>query len=415
MILGRCRKGMEYLHATLFFAMFVPLVYGVTEWSDPAGTGVLYLKCLLIAVPVIVAERAAKKVKSAVLYFVICTLLLAGVGIIAGLTVYLSGGTGRFENYEICYCIGMLAETLFIVLKRFVDRVKAAAWKREEPLAAETVSFLDHPSPALVWYFVVLYVIGLCLSAKLLCDTAFYSAVLYTFLALFYEYLGATAGYLRINKRTRGIPTRRLYGISFSMLLVFAGLLFAGMLPSVFMAGQRQYTDIRDWFGDVELAPYEYESDMNFQPPASSGGADWMELLSDGGPPPEPSKVVNAVFWAIGAVCVLVFLYGVFRMIRQILLDFRSSRDDNGDIVEEIEDDPLLRRKEERIRRKGLSGAQSEAERIRRKYRKMIRKHRKERPAPYESPSEIEEYAGLKDDEQMRQLHGQYEKVRYGK
>ena len=58
---------MEYLHATLFFAMFVPLVYAGMKWTDPAGTGVLYLKCLLIIISVIVTEQAAKRVRSVIL------------------------------------------------------------------------------------------------------------------------------------------------------------------------------------------------------------------------------------------------------------------------------------------------------------------------------------------------------------
>lgn len=63
----------------------------------------------------------------------------------------------------------------------------------------------------------------------------------------------------------------------------------------------------------------------------------------------------------------------------------------------------------------GWHGVENEAQRIRRKYRKTIRKHRKDRPAPYESPAEIEALAGLEQDEQMQKLHVQYETVRYGK
>ncbi len=77
-------RVMEYLHATLFFAMFVPLVYAVAQWSDPAGTGMLYLKCLMIAVPVIVTERAARRGRSVVLYVLISLLLLAGMGGVTG-------------------------------------------------------------------------------------------------------------------------------------------------------------------------------------------------------------------------------------------------------------------------------------------------------------------------------------------
>lgn len=414
MILGRCLKGIEYLHAALFFAMFVPLIYAGTEWTDPAGTGALYLKCLLIVVPVIVTERAAKRIKSVVLYLAVCILLLLGTGAVTGLIAWMSGPAGRFENYEICYCIGMFAETFFIAVKRFADRVIAAKWEREEPLAARKTSFLDVPSLSLVWYFVVFYMIGLCLSAKLLCDIAFCSAVIYVFAALFYEFFSATMAYLEMNKRTKGIPRRRLYRVSFSMFLVFAAFLFVATLPAAAMSGQRQYTNIREWFDGVELVPYEYESDAGFQQPAQ-GGMNWIELLDDGEPAPEPSKIVNAIFWGIGAVCVGAFLYGVFLMLRQVLRDFRSSRDENGDIVEEIEDDRIMKQKETLLKKKGRYGAESEAERIRRRYRRTIRKHRKERPAPYESPSEIEAYAGLKNDEQMHQLHREYEEVRYGK
>lgn len=410
MTLQKGLKGIEYLHVTLLFVMFVPMVYAVTGWSDPTGTQVLYLKCLLIAVPVIVTERVGKQVRSVIVYFMISALLLAGVGGMTGLVILLADQSGSFEGYEVCYCVMVLLETLFLIVKRFSDRVKAARWKREEPLAAKVISFLDHPALSFVWYFVVFYLFGILLNAKLLCDIAFYSAIVYTFLALIYEYFGTTKAYLERNKRTKGIPRRRLYGVSFSMLLVFLMLLFAGMMPAVFLAGQRQYMDIRDWFGNVGPVPVEYESDAVFQQPMM-GGADWTELLDD----EEPSKAVNAILWVIGIACALAFLYGVILMIRQVLEDFRSSRDENGDIVEEISDDQILQRKEVILNRKARRQTESEAERIRRKYRRMIRKHRKERPAPYESPAEIEEYAGLKDDEQMQQLHREYEEVRYGK
>lgn len=412
MILARCLKGMQYLHAALFFGVLIPLFYALAEWNDPAGTGVLYLKCLLITIPIVVTERAAKHIRSVVVYFLCCAGLFAGMAVLVGAIDCFWGSGRQFEWYEACYCAGMLAETLFLIIKRFADRVRAAKWEREEPLAAKKISFLDAPTGSLVWYFVVFYLFGICLNAELLCDIAFVSAIVYTFIAVFYEYFCATGNYLEMNKRTRGILKRRLYGVSFSMLLVFAALLLVGMLPAILLSGQRQYTDIREWLDDVVLVPYQYENDIGFEPPAF-GGPDWMELLNDGEPAPEPSKFVNALFWGIGAVCVGAFMYGVFLVIRQVLRDFRNSHDENGDLVEALEDD-VLRQRESMLKRRGR-GAQSEAERIRRRYRRTIRKHRKDRPAPYESPTEIEAYAGLKDDEQMQVLHQQYEEVRYGK
>lgn len=415
MIRERGLKAVEYLHATLLFVMPVPLVYALAGWADPAGTGALYLKCLLIAVPVIVTERAADRIRSVLLYLLTGILLLAAVGGMTRLAVSLTGDGGSHKGYEICYCVIMSVETLFIVAKRFADRAGAAKRKREEPLAAKLVSFLNHPTLSLVWYFAVFYLSGLCLNAAALCDIAFYNAILYTFAALFYEYFGATRAYLEMNRRTEGISRRRLYGVSFAMLLVFTVLLSAGMLPAVLLSGHRQYTDIREWFSGVELMPYEYEGQAGFQMPAAGGAPDWMELLDDGQPAPEPSKLMIAVFWCIGAACMLALLYGVVQIIRQVLRDFRNSRDENGDIIEEIGDDRTLRRREAVPGRRGRRGTESEAERIRRKYRRTIRRHRKEIPAPHESPAEIEENAGLGDDGQMRQLHRDYEEARYGK
>lgn len=403
MILSRCLKIIEYVHSTLFFALIIPLLYAVTEWSDPAGAGIFYMKCLLVAVPVVVTERAVKRTKSLVTYLAICMALTAGILCVTKLF----GSSGAFA---VCYRIGITVETVVIAAKRFQYRVKDARLEERDPLAGKEPEFLNTPSLSLLWYFVVMYVLGICLNAKPLCDMAFYSAIPYFFLTLVYTYFRATRSYLEINKRTKGIPQRRLYGISFSMLLIFQTLLLVGILPSVFLAGQRQYTDIRHWLDDVELVPYEYESNAEFEG-VSSGGMGMMELLNDGEPAPEPSVFMNTIFWVFGGVCILALVYGIFQMIRQVFRDFRNSHDENGDLIEEIKDKEKSDKDE--ISRKGRRDRGGEAEKIKRRYRKTIRKHRKDRPAPYESPTEIETYAGLKDDEQMQQLHKAYEKVRY--
>lgn len=138
-----------------------------------------------------------------------------------------------------------------------------------------------------------------------------------------------------------------------------------------------------------------------------------MELLGGGEPAPEPSVLVNVIFGSIGTACMLALCCGIVLFIRQVLRDFRNGQDENGDVIEEIKDE--LAYKEEALYKKGHRRMESEAERIRRRYRKMIRKHRKDRPAPYESPAEIEACAGLSDDEEMQRLHVEYEAVRYGK
>ncbi len=412
MNLNKCLKTMEYLHATLHFAVLIPLVYAVAELSDPAGTGVFYLKCLLVAVPVVLTDVAVRRTKSLAVYSLCCAVVCAALAGSMRLFLYASVGTGELSLSQRCYFGGILLETLILSGMRFYNRVKEAAREREDPLAGREPGMLNCPALSHLSYFVVFYLLGLCTDSKMLCDITFGSTAAYTFVALAYEHLCAARRYLELNKRTKGISRRRLYGIGLSMLLLFAVLLLAGMMPSVFLIQQRRYTDFREWFGEVKLAPFEYEGMGGFETQMQEGGG-MMEMLGGGEPAPEPSVLMNVIFGIIGAVCVLVFCYGAFLFIRQVLRDFRNGQDENGDVIEELQDE--LPYKEETLHKKGHRRMESEAERIRRRYRRMIRKHRKERPAPYESPAEIEACAGLADNEEMQQLHVEYEAVRYGK
>jgi hypothetical protein len=56
----------------------------------------------------------------------------------------------------------------------------------------------------------------------------------------------------------------------------------------------------------------------------------------------------------------------------------------------------------------------TEEDKVRRLYRKFIRKHRKELPAIYETPTEIELAAGVADTEEGKAIHEKYEQARYG-
>lgn len=403
MILNRILKIIGYAHATLFLALMIPLLYTAAGLSDPAGAGVLYMKCLLVAVPVIVTERAVKRAKNLAAYLAICAALTAGMYGIAAL--FSTSG-----DHALLYCIGMSVLTFAIACKRLKGRLEEAVRKKEDDLmAAKKEEFLDTPSLTLLWYFVVIYVCGLCLDAKALCDMAFYSAIVYLFLALTAVYIRETKVYLEMNERIRGIPTKRLYGVGFSMLFLFSVLLLAGILPSVFLAGHRQYTDIRKWHAEIEFVPYEEQ----IIPESEElwGDIDMLKEMYDSEGESVLSPLLDMLFRVISGACILALVYGIIRAIRQVFQEFKSSYDENGDIIEEIKDKEKSDREEtpEKGRR-----TDSAAEKIRRRYRKMIRKHRKGSPAPYESPSEIEAGAGLKDDEEMQQLHTIYEEVRYG-
>ena len=69
---------------------------------------------------------------------------------------------------------------------------------------------------------------------------------------------------------------------------------------------------------------------------------------------------------------------------------------------------------EENISKGRFTFRKSEGDKVRIQYRRYIKKHRKDRPAPYETPQEIEVAAGVADSVEGKELHYKYEKVRYG-
>ena len=118
----------------------------------------------------------------------------------------------------------------------------------------------------------------------------------------------------------------------------------------------------------------------------------------------------EVLFWGLGIVCAIVFVCAVAVAIKNIFQEFRQEIDENGDKIEDLEE------KTESMHIVMPAREQdSETNKIKRLYKRTIRKHRRDRPAAYEMPTEIEEKAGLAENEAMRALHADYERVRYGR
>ena len=395
-------RVLTYLHATLISMLVLPLLYTLTETWDADSEVILYLKCLLIFVPIMVTEIAVRRLKNLGIYILSCIAVTMAVW---GVISLLFSGSGAL------YPIVITTESLFVSFFRFKERIRLTRQEKEDDFyAAPAVSLINQPSFGFLWYFAVMYMIGIVFNSKMLCDIAFWNAAIYFFVALAYTYIKATNHYLGLNKRTKSIPRKRLYAISAAMAGLFAVLVLIAILPSFFLAGQRRYTDIRTWSDDMELVEYQ---PMDLPQTGRDDYSDeyWI-MMDDIEAPQEPSKFWSYLGWLMTAACIVFMVYWAVKILRQIFREFRDSYDENGDKVEELDDEPT--QKEERLRLRRSMKADSEAEHIRRTYRKTIRKHRKEIPAQYESPSEIEKNAGLFEDEDMKRLHVQYEHVRYG-
>ncbi|MBE5877609.1 MAG: hypothetical protein E7290_12075 [Lachnospiraceae bacterium] len=404
------RQILEWSHATLVLAVMIPVVYALALNSDNRYTHAvlvddIYWKCLLVAIPIVLSGVAVKRCKSMAGYTLVCilTLLLTGglawfVGPVMTKSAFLQG-----------YVVFIILESFAVVAARYMERLNTITTRRDGDMDfVPRTGFLDKPRMPFMVAFACAYLVGIFFYFPPLADGAFYSAGVYFILCLLHSFMTSTERYFLLNKRVSGVPKKRVYGITGSVLAVFVLTSIAIMFVAIFLSDARQYTDIREWRSDKPLLMIDYESEAKFQ--VSHQEIDYQKLIMGDTEIKTLPKWVSDVFMAVLGVLFLVVAVQIVKSIKNVFDNFRDAFDENGDEVEDLTEleekiESLKPKKEE----KGMEGYS-----VRKRYRQMIRRHRKDRPMPYESPAEIEENAGLSEDEEMQKLHVLYEEVRYG-
>ena len=403
------KKSAEWIHATLILALIMPLLYSLgAEQPDIIGQ-TLFLKCLVIMLPIIATDFAVNKCRSLFTYLAVCAMIFAATAAIGWIVA------GSLHQSPILwgYMIILMAETAFVIINRMAERLQRKkdkdAARGEDPSWRPSLDSLRVPSFSVLVFFLAVYALALNLNNPAVCNAALFCAALYTVITILYHYVCETENYLSLNKRTCNIPSRRIYGIGNGMLAIFMLLLIIVILPALFTVSSRHYRDLRKSTARIEFDFTELTEDKEPEHAAE----DPMQALIEqyGEPKPTPqwliilSYILEVIIFTALIAALLKIIYDTFRA-------FREAADENGDIVEELEAaaDAVVKIKKTPARHRKLS----ERERTRKEYRKFIRRYRKERPECHESPTEIERNAGIFESEECRKLHKQYELARYG-
>lgn len=405
---NRIKKATGWLHATLIMAIITPLLYALGAEQQDTISQTLYLKCLLIAFPIIITDLAIEKCRGLFSYLIISIVTFAATGII-GLRI---AGPIRESVMFWGYMLLLLGETAFVIICRITSRLQKKeekdAARGEDPSWRPAHYALREPAFPLLIYFLAVYGIALNVNNPSVCNAALFSAALYTPVTFLYHYICETEHYLSLNKRTCNLPSKRIYGIGNGMLALFLLLFLLILLPSLFTVSGRHYRDLRKWKAPIDI---DFTELPNERMEENTGEDPMALLMAESGEPKPTPKWVIALSYVMEA---FVFLFIIIVLVKSILSTFhafRAAADENGDIVEELEDTEDVRKITLPARRRKLS----ERERIRKEYRKTIRRHRKDRPAAYESPDEIETNAGIAGCEETKKLHRNYEAARYGR
>lgn len=403
-------KTAGWIHASLILAIITPTLYSFGTERQDAIAETLYFKCLLIFVPVALTDLAIDRCKELITYL-LSSLFIFTVTAALG---FAAAGSLRQNITFWGYMLLLLFETFFVIIDRLMERLhrkKAAeAAKGEDPSFRPEIHMLRQPAFVFLCYFPVIYAAALNMDNPALCNTALFSAIAYVPVLFLHRYVDKTEEYLSLNKRTCSLPSARIYGIGTGMLAMLLLLFLLTILPALFTTSHRNYHDLRKWLTTLES---DYVEPVPEDNTAGQGEEDFMKaLMAEYGEPKPAPYWLELLSDLIQAAVLILFAVLLLKKIRDTFRDFRGINDENGDIVEELE------RPVEDVKKISVPGTRrglSERERIRRNYRKTIRRHRKERPAVHESPAEIEARAGIADSEAGRELHRTYESARYGR
>ena len=409
MIRKHIKKSLEWLHVVLILSMLAPVIY-MADWQmDPEQIYRMYFAGYLLIVPVIGLMKAEKECKNFIQYLVIVLCMCFVIKISAqNLSLLILN-----ERAALVYTVCMIICTVLTALGAFATRMykvrRKEARENQDMTWLEDGFILERPSKAFSVLFVVLYIGGLFRTCPQICNLALYNTLAYLLVTIAYEYIDGMEEYLKLNENTyqvQNIPYKRIYGIGKVFIAGYLFLLFLTVVPAFLTAGYRTYKDIQVTEFQIEIEP----EDIYIQPPMDSVSDPVMEEM--GVKPVIPQEVLlvlDVLIYAIGVITVGSVLIAAFIIVRKELAQFAKAAEEEDDVVELLEPE----KEDEQFFIGKKAWKRTDEDRIRRLYRKFIRKHRKEVPAIYETPTEIEMAAGVADMEEGKAMHEKYEQARY--
>lgn len=404
------KMSLEWLHVFLILSIIAPLIYMGDARRVPEQLYNIYFTSYILLVPIAVIMAASKRCKKLWQYILIvaCVYMVVSFG-----AKQLSA---RFldEIADLIYVGGMLICTCVVAFLAFAMRIYKG--RRQEAKEIGDASWreaefeLDKPNKMVSIWFVAVYVYALNMDCPQVCNIALYSTLAYLLIAIAHEFLDKTQEYLKLNEeacRVRNIPRRRIYGIGKYFLIVYLVLLLLAIVPAVLTIGNRNYHDIRISHSsktgmEQSNATYVIEDFPKIMP---------EELEPEVEPVNETMiLILDIILYSIAVVTVVAVIVAFLILVRRELAKFSQTAYEEDDVVESLDPED----EDEKIATRRSVWKRTEEDKIRRLYRKFIRKHRKDRPAMYETPTEIETAAGVVDTLEGRELHKQYEFARYG-
>ena len=267
--------------------------------------------------------------------------------------------------------------------------------------------------------FAAAYLAGLFNACPPLCNIAIGSGLAYLIIALVYRSIEVQNQYSQETENLVNVPRSKIRAIRGRLLAVLIVTLCLVSVSAVFTAGGRRYRDLRK----MQLQGVKIEQLYGTQDDSCTGN-EITKIIFGLGIDRERHDSPKWLLPLERLLAVLVFggaayalLVSVWRALIGTTKNFQGRPEENGDIATGLADirtdivDPDSAGG--RLRRILRGQPLTEQEKIRREYRRTIRRYRKEKPQRSETPAEIENATDFPEGFDVAALHESYEKVRY--
>ena len=406
-----------FFHALALFWVFYPMTASAMQLTGQRGAA-FCLTGIVLLIPVVLSFYAVRKIRHFIPYLFFGIFISLLMGICGGYCALAAcGSQTAFQAGAIL--TGALSLLLFLI--RSYIRIKRGQLQKalkEMPISEagepdiselEVSVFLEVPHPLHFAFFAVHYLIGALVKSSLYWHMSFYLLLLDVFLCFIYQFTENFYRFLREHERSANLPVptmkkviKIIFGMASLILLLF-------VLPSL-LYGKEPLS---------ALTPREFELPRALPEPedaAPMGMNPAMEELlamtEHKEPPLWLQRLFTLLFYLLSLGIGVIILIMIYRACKRAGEFFAAESEDEIQFLEKDFSDknfPLKRKSA------SFSAASSVNLRIRKYYKKTLRKALKNSPKGSETPLELESAAGLPENEARQLLHSCYEKARYSK
>ncbi len=361
-----------------------------------------------LAIPVVLTDIAARRCKSLTLFCLFSAALSWGMKLVFG--SMLAAGLTGFVCLFRCYAKLRQGE-----IKRKMRELPGEAGSQENEEVWEAPTLLDTPRPMHGLLFVIMYLVLAALRRRGLLVVMLGLMAAESCVCLASCYLCRLSEFAEKNRYVSGLPVKSMGRISAGILWIGVAALLFFMLPAA-VYHEEPLTELKmerkqpENVGDIESCEEDAGTDYMME--------ELMQIRAKAKKTPAWMKAASKT------VCFLMLLWIAYMAFKIVVMAVRRAMESFAD---DGEDEIIfLEGKEDEIQKGLKAGHRKERwyspdRKIRRIYKRTVKRRLKEGIRGSETPSELEAKAGLYSGKGSLErqdfciVHELYEKARYGK